>query len=621
MKTSIESTSSDDATALSDYSSTLPENLPTWMKNQKAQSFGLKSLTALYTLILTIVAFIIEISPTWQSDAMHIEYTIFCVLMYSIAILYFIYLYCVILYPIVFNTILLYLERMHVLSVHSIKRWMRPEPVFTGEGAGTLYLRLGTLSCCNPGFSLLRVSRFSEPSMTPSLAVSRVFGTLGSVLWGSEIFLCFFTNARHNIYVIKYIFAFVFTYMQMHFLCCNSKIDLPKNSFIASFGMMHCIAVNLWVWFSLCLAKAVYKSDKKTLKLQKNEEKWKKKNMTLADAVLEMVTTTVAYIVTEGEGDFSASEKQLRSLYKLGSAANFLLTTLVEFSLIAAAVYFIIWKHEGEEKPQEQRKKHVRFDCKSTSVGIFAALVLLIGSFVSISMHYIYNNSDKPRVADEVIGIAETVLFCVTLLAVFAAFVRMRKLQYRLHAHGQVVDEILLIVGLAGEIVYCSTGLDLYLNERLTNMQGTSCLTVVAFVFRIVQVVVQSVFILVASSSPALQIYRLHSLAIFWTSRLRSLSASNVLNQPGKQIITFLVVCNINLFIYHTFETIESNFGFPHKMASVYSALLNMSSPLVVFYRFHSSACLAEIWKHAYSTKYNHSHHHVHKPLEDHHIA
>lgn len=43
------------------------------------------------------------------------------------------------------------------------------------------------------------------------------------------------------------------------------------------------------------------------------------------------------------------------------------------------------------------------------------------------------------------------------------------------------------------------SGLDLYLNGRLENTPGTSCLTVVAFVMRIVQVVVQSVFILVAS--------------------------------------------------------------------------------------------------------------------------
>lgn len=154
-----------------------------------------------------------------------------------------------------------------------------------------------------------------------------VFGTLGSVLWGSEIFLCFFTESRHNIYVAKYILAITFTFIQMHFLCCNSKITLPKNNFIASFGMMHCIAVNLWVWFSLCLAKALYKSDKKTQKLQKAEEKYKKKNMT--EVVVELVTTTLASMATDPPS-FRANEKQLRSLYKLGSAANFLLTTLVE---------------------------------------------------------------------------------------------------------------------------------------------------------------------------------------------------------------------------------------------------------------------------------------------------
>lgn len=38
---------------------------------------------------------------------------------------------------------------------------------------------------------------------------------------------------------------------------------------------------------------------------------------------------------------------------------------IFRFSLIAAAVYFIVWKHTGDDKKQEEtRKKHVRFDCK-----------------------------------------------------------------------------------------------------------------------------------------------------------------------------------------------------------------------------------------------------------------
>uniref|UniRef100_A0A915DUH7 Uncharacterized protein n=1 Tax=Ditylenchus dipsaci TaxID=166011 RepID=A0A915DUH7_9BILA len=34
-----------------------------------------------------------------------------------------------------------------------------------------------------------------------------------------------------------------------------------------------------------------------------------------------------------------------------------------------------------------------------------------------------------------------------------------------------------------------------------------------------------------------------------------------------------------------------------------YASLIVAVGPLVVFYRFHSSVCLAEIWKHCYNIK------------------
>lgn len=34
-----------------------------------------------------------------------------------------------------------------------------------------------------------------------------------------------------------------------------------------------------------------------------------------------------------------------------------------------------------------------------------------------------------------------------------------------------------------------------------------------------------------------------------------------------------------------------------------YASLIVGVAPLVVFYRFHSSVCLAEIWKHCYNIK------------------
>lgn len=185
----------------------------------------------------------------------------------------------------------------------------------------------------------------------------------------------------------------------------------------------------------------------------------------------------------------------------MGSNSNLLLTCLVEFSLIAAAICFIIWKNDDPnpgETPHKAKKRTVRLDCSGTSTGIFLAIIVHIASIVVISMHGILNRSDKSRQADLMVGWAEILLFTVTLLACLLAFVRMRNLHYRLHAHGEVIDEILLIVGLAGECVYSCAGMDLYFNDKLLH-DSPPKITIIAFGLRITEVVVQTVFILFAS--------------------------------------------------------------------------------------------------------------------------
>ncbi|PIC22764.1 hypothetical protein B9Z55_016706 [Caenorhabditis nigoni] len=524
------------------------DNEPQWTRNSTAKSFCINMLCSIYALILTMVAFVIEISPTWRSEEMWLPYSIFCVLMYAVAVSYFIYLYLFVIYPNIINSCIYFLFRKGFLVDPG--KWLRDEPIFNGEGAGTMYLRVGTL----------------------------FFGSMGSVLWGTEVLLCFFENQRHGIYVVKYTLAVVFTYMQMHFIFSNSKISLKRSNIIAKFGLMHCVAVNLWTWLSICLIKSSIKHAKKEIKYAEEEAK----------------NTTKTEIFTKWSYDFTMDEfgphdKQLRAIIKLGSNSELLLTCLVEFSLIAAVICFIIWKNDDPnpgESPKKEKKRSFRFDCSGTSTGIFLGIVVHIISTVVIGMHGILTKSHKTNAADLLVGYTDFLMFLVTLVACVLAFFQMRKLQYRLHAHGEVIDDILLIVGLAGECVYSCTGMDLYLNDRLTK-QTVTWITIPSFVLRITEVLVQTVFILFAS-------------------RMRCYTYSNREKQPGKQVITFLLVCNINLFIYHTFETMESNFGFPLKLPENYSVMLSIASPIVVFYRFHSSACLAEIWKHTYSRKHHH---------------
>ncbi|KAJ1371263.1 hypothetical protein KIN20_033176 [Parelaphostrongylus tenuis] len=279
----------------------------------------------------------------------------------------------------------------------------------------------------------------------------------------------------------------------------------------------------------------------------------------------------------------------LGAIEKFGDAATFLTTCIVEYSLIGAAVMFIQWKsigcistnRRGEEKVK--RKYKMRIDCSSSSTGLFAGIIFLIAAFVSMGMYTVFVELRNSRGALLLFGIVDLCMFCTTLGACLLGLWRMKTLQYRICAHGEVIDKILLIIGLIGEIVYCVIGMDIFLTSRRARIDP-SLLPAFVFVCRLIQVVVQAAFILI-------------------TSRLRCLSPCAIKNKPGKQIITFLLVANATLFVFHTYEGMKSSFGISEYGGTIYTNTIHAVAPLLVFYRFHSSACLAEIWKHTYSTK------------------
>lgn len=87
---------------------------------------------------------------------------------------------------------------------------------------------------------------------------------------------------------------------------------------------------------------------------------------------------------------------------------------------------------------------------------------------------------------------------------------------------------------------------------------------------------------------------------------MRALSDDSIAAKPGKQFVTFLLIANVSLFFFHTLEGMKSVFGEnmnSNRRTRPYASLIFGVAPLIVFYRFHSSVCLAEIWKHCYNIK------------------
>ncbi|CAD6187445.1 unnamed protein product [Caenorhabditis auriculariae] len=540
-----------------------------WVHEPKATIFFVRLITSMYALVLTIVAIVVEISPTWRAELWLAETVFYCT-MYGIGILFFIYCYLFIIYPEAYNYLIRLSSKLRLIS--NEKNWLIVKTTHAGEGAGTLYLRLGTL----------------------------FFGIIGIVLFGLEVVLCVENSTCRQSAVAKNVIGIIFTFIQMHFIFCNSKITIDRTRIIAYFGMMHLVAVNLWTWFRFVLAKTEAKQAKKI----KSEKIYSSSSS--SEEILEAATTQIYRYFQEANKTSEPGTEYLQPvkvttttvssvtaisrLYAMdhfGDLATFLTTCLVEYSIIGAAVMFIIWKSIGHvpEQQQVKRKQKMRIDCSSSSAGFFAGIIFMIGSFVSMGAYSICESIRNNSAAQLMIGIVDLCLFTIALGACLIGLWRMRLLQYRLHAHGEIIDEILLIIGLIGEIVYCSVGMDVFLAGRKFP-DGHSLLPAFVFVVRIVQVIVQAAFILI-------------------TSRLRCLSPYAAKYKPGKEIITFLLVSNASLFGFHSFEAMKSSFGFSSKAAYSYNSIIHAVSPLLVFYRFHSSACLAEIWKHTYSSKVN----------------
>ncbi|CAG2062725.1 unnamed protein product [Timema podura] len=77
-------------------------------------------------------------------------------------------------------------------------------------------------------------------------------------------------------------------------------------------------------------------------------------------------------------------------------------------------------------------------------------------------------------------------------------------------------------------------------------------------------------------------------------------------SKPGRQVVTFLLICNVTMWVIYTFETqkVGANpvqldfYGF-----LAWAIVQRVTLPLCIFHRFHSAVTLAEIWKTSYKAR------------------
>jgi len=153
------------------------------------------------------------------------------------------------------------------------------------------------------------------------------------------------------------------------------------------------------------------------------------------------------------------------------------------------------------------------------------------------------------------------------------------------HCYGRnlELDNILLIVAQTGSFIYNMFTL---IGGYFT-MKKHTALGLMTALASLIQLMTQTLFILDAS-------------------RRQASTAEQARKKPGREVVTFLLVCNLAMWAINTLEKSRAD-SHPVQLKFygvwAWTIITHISMPLAIFYRFHSTVCLCEIWKRAYKLK------------------
>lgn len=242
-------------------------------------------------------------------------------------------------------------------------------------------------------------------------------------------------------------------------------------------------------------------------------------------------------------------------------------------------------KQTGEIDVSYRSNVSINIDLHASNIGIFGGLLMLLIILVSTTVFSTTIRKEEYKEIGIFIYTAQFGLLTLsTLITTPLAFKQTRKLNvvnvHHLDNSTTAMDDLLLIVPIPFYIVHHI--LCIYAELKAVDVNGI--LMAIIYSMHLIQVGIQTPFII---------------------DGLRRCSKEKQFRRkkPGKGLITFIMIINVVLWILITLEIkmVDKYHSMPAYFGKfVWMIVLDTCLPLMLFYRFHSSVCLSDIWKHAY---------------------
>ncbi|XP_069675448.1 proton channel OtopLc-like isoform X2 [Periplaneta americana] len=470
------------------------------------------------------------------------------------------------------------------------KRDHHDEQVYQQQHYGSFYLRMGAVA----------------------------FG-IGSMIYSGLEFGQYFEVERdtkcHNVLLaLTPATRMAFTFIQMYFIFLNNEqMKVSRHRALARFGLMHMIGTNLSVWLNVLVQETkheiltFYNPENNTLGISHRHSL--RMHATSAPSAGAVVTSQPHHRVERGlKGPHHIYECRRTNI--MGSlvqdASPFLFPCTIEYSLICAAILYVMWKNicrmspvtstsqgaagsrAGRQglPPQAAYKRHPHHysvDCARAHKGLFVGILVLVLTIISLILFFVLiSRPEFVNLAVMEVNICELTLYTMTTVATLVGMLQIRQLKYD-GGRNLELDNILLIGAQTGLFIYSTFTI---IGGHFT-IEKNTVLVLITALASLLQTTCQTMFVLDAS-------------------RRSCVTPEQIRRKPGRELVTFLLVTNLAMWAINTLEKSRAE-SHPIQLHFyglwAWTIITHVSMPLAIFYRFHSTVCLCEIWKRAYKMK------------------
>ena len=298
--------------------------------------------------------------------------------------------------------------------------------------------------------------------------------------------------------------------------------------------------------------------------------------------------------------------------------APYLYPCIIEYSLMSMTVFFIIWEsietkfsyakaansrraskivqaqtaHSRENsqsnivifqgESEYRNANEFTVDCGKSTTGLFIGMIVLLLTLISLISYFIYKNISDD-VAKVISKMSEICLICFSMIVAAITYIKLKYYKFQQkYADDMNYNEILIIVGLAGIYLFSGYSIIAITNSGVGNFIEALSLSIQ------VMSVIESTF---------------QSILIINCLKMYTKNIQNKKNKPARSSIILLILIDVSLWLMETFSIKKYDMNqtqLDYYDIVFWSIVSSISSPFAIFFRFHASVCLCDIWKTLY---------------------